>query len=340
MGVDLGTSNTLVYVRGRGIVMNEPSVVAVNTKNDKIIAIGQDAKRMVGKTPGHITAIRPLVKGVVSDFEATEKMLQYFIEKVHRERSLFFAKPMVVIGIPLDTTEVERKAVEDAAISAGAHTVYLVEEVVAAAIGARLPVGESTGSMVCDIGGGTTEIAVVSLHGIVSSKSLQIAGMEFDRAIINYVREEFGILIGEHTAEELKINLGSAFPVDLPLQEMKIRGRDLITGLPKEVTVTEEQTREALKRPLHSIIEQMKVVLENTPPELVSDVAQRSIVLTGGGALIPGLDRAIENVLGIPVKVADDPLTCVVRGTGTILEDPVLLKEVVMPSTREEMVTP
>ena len=338
MGVDLGTTNTLVYVRGRGIVMNEPSVVAVNTKTDKILAIGREAKGMLGKTPPHILAIRPLVKGVVSDFEATEKMLQYFIEKVHKEHSFFFPKPKIVIGIPLDTTEVERKAVEDAALSAGAHTVHLVEEVMASSLGARLPVGESTGSMVVDIGGGTTEIAVLALYGIVSAKSLKVAGYELDKYIVNYIREEFELLIGEATAEELKINLGSAAPTDLTLQEMKIRGRDLVVGLPKEVTVTQEQVREAMQRPLTLIIDTIKGVLENTPPELVADVSSRGIVLTGGGALLPGFDRAVEAALGIPVKVADDPLTCVVRGTGAILEDHKLLLEVVVPSTRDDIV--
>jgi rod shape-determining protein MreB len=337
MGVDLGTANTLVYVRGRGIVINEPSVVAVNTKTDKILAIGHEAKRMVGKTPSHILAIRPLIKGVVSDFEATEKMLKYFIEKVHKDRGIFFPKPKIVIGIPLDTTEVERKAVEDAALSAGAHTVYLVEEVVAAAIGARLPIGESTGSMVVDLGGGTSEIAVLSLFGIVASRSLEIAGVELDKHIMSYLREENGILVGDKTAEELKINLGSAYPVELPLEEMKVRGRDLITGLPKEITVTVEQIREAIRRPLGTIVDTLKGVLESTPPELVADIAERGIILTGGGALLPGIDRVIQDALRIPVKVADDPLTCVVRGTGIIIEDKILLQEVKIPSTRDDV---
>jgi rod shape-determining protein MreB len=338
MGVDLGTTNTLVYVKGRGIVINEPSVVAVNTKSGKILAIGNEAKRMVGKTPSHITAIRPLVKGVVSDFEATEKMLQHFIEKVHKEGSPFFSRPKIVIGIPLDTTEVERKAVEDAALSAGAHTVYLVEEVMAAAIGARLPVGESVGSMVVDIGGGTTEIAVLALYGIVAAKSIDIAGMELDKYIINFCREEFGLLIGEKTAEELKIALGGVIPVEGEQKEMKVRGRDLLSGLPKESVIGSEQIREAIRRPVSSIIEHIKGVMEGTPPELVADISERGIVLTGGGALLSGLDRAIEAALRIPVHVADDSLTCVVRGTGAILEDPNLLKEVVVPSTKDEAV--
>ena len=332
LGIDLGTKNTLVYVTDKGIIINEPSVVAINKRTNEILEVGEAANRMVGKTPGHIEAIKPLVDGVISDFEVTEKMLKYFIDKVHREHFALIPRPRVVIGIPLDLTEVERKAVEDAARSAGARKVYLIEEAMAAAIGAHLPVTEATATMVVDIGGGTTEIAVISLGGVVTWKSLRLAGNEFDNNIIEYIREEFNILIGEQIAESIKIKIGSAMPLDEP-KEMEVRGRDLITGLPKAIMVNDIQVREAIGRTITKIVENIKTILETTPPELVSDIYERGIFLSGGGALLRGLDKAISLAAKIPVKIAEDPLTCVVRGTGYLLGDKDLLEKVVLPST-------
>jgi len=333
MGIDLGTSNTLVYVKDKGIVINEPSVVAVNTRTNQILTVGNDAKKMVGKTPEHIQAIRPLVEGVISDFEVTEKMLKYFIDKVHKESFSMLARPVVIIGIPLEVTEVERKAVEDAALSAGASKVYLIEEPMAAAIGARLPVQESMASLVVDIGGGTTNIAVISLSGIVTWKSMRLAGDELNRSIINYVRENFNLLLGEKTAEEIKIKIGSAMPLE-EHTDMKVRGRDLISGLPKEITVSDMQIREALTRSVRAMVENIKTVIENTPPELVADIYDRGITLTGGGALLKGLDKVIARETQVPVTIADDPLTCVVRGTGILLEDAALMKDILINDTQ------
>jgi len=333
MGIDLGTSNTLVYVKDKGIVINEPSVVAVNTRTNQILTVGNDAKKMVGKTPEHIQAIRPLVEGVISDFEVTEKMLKYFIDKVHKESFSMLARPVVIIGIPLEVTEVERKAVEDAALSAGASKVYLIEEPMAAAIGARLPVQESIASLVVDIGGGTTNIAVISLSGIVTWKSMRLAGDELNRSIINYVRENFNLLLGEKTAEEIKIKIGSAMPLE-EHTDMKVRGRDLISGLPKEITVSDMQIREALTRSVRAMVENIKTVIENTPPELVADIYDRGITLTGGGALLKGLDKVIARETQVPVTIADDPLTCVVRGTGILLEDAALMKDILINDTQ------
>ncbi len=333
MGIDLGTSSTLVYVKDKGIVINEPSVVAVNTRTNQILTVGGDAKKMVGKTPEHIQAIRPLVEGVISDFEVTEKMLKYFIEKVHKESFSLLARPVVVIGIPLEVTEVERKAVEDAALSAGASRVYLVEEPMAAAIGARLPVHESVANLVVDIGGGSTNIAVISLSGIVTWKSMRLAGDELNRSIINYVRENFNLLLGEKTAEDIKIKIGSAMPLE-EHTDMRVRGRDLITGLPKEITISDMQVREALTRSIRVMVENIKTVIENTPPELVADVYERGITLTGGGALLKGLDRVIARETQVPVTIADDPLTCVVRGTGILLEDKKLMSDVLVNDTQ------
>lgn len=335
LGIDLGTKNTLVYVSDKGIVVNEPSVVAINKRTNEILEVGEAANRMVGKTPGHIEAIKPLVDGVISDFEVTEKMLKYFITKVHNENFVLIPRPRVVIGIPLDLTEVEKKAVEDAARSAGARKVYLIEEAMAAAIGAHLPVTEATATMVVDIGGGTTEIAVISLGGVVTWKSLRLAGNEFDNNIIEYIREEFNILIGEQIAEDIKIKIGSAIPLDEP-KEMEVRGRDLITGLPKAIMVTDKQIREAISRTILKIVENIKTILETTPPELVSDIYERGIFLSGGGALLRGLDKAISLASKIPVKIAEDPLTCVVRGTGYLLGDKELLEKVVLPSVSEK----
>lgn len=334
LGIDLGTANTLVYVNDKGIVINEPSVVAVNMRTDQILAVGAEAYKMVGRTPAHIVATKPLVDGVISDFEVTEKMLNYFIKKVHRERFGFSPRPRVVIGIPLDITEVERKAVEDAAHSAGAREVFLIEQPMAAAIGARLPVQESKGAMVVDIGGGTTDIAVISLGGIVTSKSLKIAGNELSEDIVRYCRDYFNILLGERTAEQVKIKIGSADFLPEPLL-MKVRGRDLVTGLPKEIIMDDAQIREALSRTVRIIVDNIKTTIENTPPELVSDIYENGLLLTGGGALLKYLDHMIADVTGVPVVVAEDPLTCVVRGTAVLIDDLEFLKNVMVPPAND-----
>lgn len=334
LGIDLGTQNTLIYIADKGVVVNEPSVVAINKRTNEILEVGEAAKKMVGKTPGHIEAIKPLVDGVISDFEITEKMLKYFINKVHTENFTLIARPRVVIGIPLDLTEVEKKAVEDAARSAGARKVYLIEEAMAAAIGARLPVIEATATMIVDVGGGTSEIAVISLGGVVTWRSLKAAGNEFDNNIIEYIREEFNILIGEQLAESIKIGIGSAVPLDDP-QEIEVRGRDLLTGLPKAVMISDKQVREAISRTVSRIIETIKTILETTPPELVSDIYERGLYLSGGGALLKGLDKAISSAAKVPVKIVDDPLTCVVRGTGLLLSNEELLSKVVLANNAE-----
>lgn len=334
MGIDLGTANTLVYVKDKGVVIDEPSVVAINTRNDQILAVGIDAQRMVGKSPSHIMVSRPLVGGVISDFDVTERMLRHFIEKVHREGFSIVPRPRVVIGIPLGVTEVERKAVEDATLSAGARQVFIIEEPVAAAIGSRLAIQDASGNMVVDIGGGTTEIAVISLGGVVTWKSLRIAGDRMDQDIIHYAREHFNILLGERTAETIKKKVASAIETTEPL-ESRVRGRDLVSGLPKEVAVNSNQLREAVQRSLRLIIDAIKATIENTPPELVSDIYTRGIVLTGGGALLRGIDKLISQETQIPVHITDDPLTAVVRGTGIVLEDLDTLKDVLAPSTRD-----
>jgi rod shape-determining protein MreB len=335
IGIDLGTANTLVYVKGKGIVINEPSVVAINKRTGQVLAIGRDAKRMVGKTPGHIVATRPLVDGVVSDFEVTTQMLKYFIDKVHKDSFSFSPRPRVLIGIPSQITEVEKKAVIDAAMNAGAREAYLIEEPMAAAIGARLPVTDARGNMVVDIGGGTSEIAVISLGGIVSARSLRIAGDEMNEDIIRYCRDEFNLLVGEKTSEEIKIAIGSAYPLKEKLT-VQIRGRDLVSGLPKEVTVNDEQVREAISRSIRIIVNNVKTVIEETPPELLSDIMQRGIILAGGGSLIRGLDKLIANQTDMPVRQMEDPLTAVVRGTGIVLEDLELLKDVLVEDQREK----
>ncbi|MFA6252754.1 MAG: rod shape-determining protein [Patescibacteria group bacterium] len=334
MGIDLGTSSTLVYVKDQGIVINEPSVVAINNRTEKIIAVGDDAKTMLGKTPQHITVTKPMVDGVISDFEVTEKMIKYFIEKVHRESMTFMPRPRVVIGIPLDVTEVERKAVEDAVLRAGASEVWLIEEPIAAAIGAGLPIQEASGSMVVDLGGGTTEIAVISLSGIVSWKSLKIAGDKLDEAIIQYARDKFNLLLGQRTAERIKIQVGSVLPLNQTLETI-MRGRDLITGLPKEVHITDANVREAIIKPMKIIIDNIKATIENSPPELVSDLYEKGMVLTGGGALIRGLDELISKETKMPVYITDEPLTAVVRGAGKILDDLEHLKEILLPPTKD-----
>lgn len=320
IGIDLGTANTLVYVKGKGIVINEPSVVAVNQKTGQIVAIGAAAKRMVGRTPAHIQAVRPLVEGVISDFEVTEEMIGYFIRKVHDKSSALIARPRIVIGIPSGITEVERRAVRDAAMNAGAREVHLVEEPMAAAIGIRLPVHEPVGNMIIDIGGGTTDIAVISLGGVVRSTNLRIAGDRFNSDIINFARDEFKVLLGERTAEDVKIAIGSAFKTGETM-ESTIRGRDLITGLPREVIVTDADIRNAIGKSVRIFMDSVKDLIEETPPELISDIMHRGIVLAGGGSFLRGLDKLIERETKIPVRVAEDPLTAVVRGTGIILED-------------------
>ncbi|MBU1119070.1 rod shape-determining protein [Patescibacteria group bacterium] len=329
IGIDLGTANTLVYVKDKGIVINEPSVVAVNKRTGQVLAIGEEAKKMVGKTPSHIVAIRPLIDGVVSDYEVTEQMLKYFIEKVHREGFSLFPRPRVVIGIPLGVTEVEKKAVEDAALGAGARQVFLIEEPIAAAIGTRLPVQDATGSMIVDIGGGTSEIAVLSLGGAVTSRSLRVAGDEMNSDIIRYARDEFNLLLGEKTAEEIKIAIGSTYELQERI-ETKMRGRDLVSGLPKEITINDEQAREALKRSVKTIVTNIKLTLEETPPELIADIMERGIILAGGGSLLRGIDQLIHEKTLMPVHRANDPLTCVVRGTGMVLEDLDMLKDVIV----------
>ncbi len=304
MAVDLGTANTLVYVRGRGIILNEPSVVAVNVKDGRPLAVGAEAKRMIGRTPSHIQAIRPLKDGVIADFEICEKMLRYFIQRVHQRR---FAKPRMVICVPSGITGVEQRAVMEAAEYAGARKAYIIEEPMAAAIGAGLPVHEPTGNMVVDIGGGTTEVAVISLGGIVTSQSVRIGGDELDEAIISFIKKEYSLALGERTSEEIKIALGSAFPLEEELHA-EIRGRDLVTGLPKTVVVSTEEIRRAIDEPVSAIIDAVKVTLDKTPPELAADIMEQGIVLTGGGALLHGLDARLQEETGMPIVVARDPL--------------------------------
>jgi rod shape-determining protein MreB and related proteins len=328
MAIDLGTANTLVYVRGRGIVLNEPSVVAVNTKDGRPLAVGAEAKRMIGRTPSHIQAIRPLKDGVIADFETCEKMLRYFIQKVHPRR---FAKPRMVICVPSGITGVERRAVQEAAEYAGARKpAYIIEEPMAAAIGAGLPVHEPTGNMVVDIGGGTTEVAVISLGGIVTATSIRVGGDELDDAIINYIKKEYSLALGERTAEEIKMVLGSACQLQEEISA-EIRGRDLITGLPKTIITTTEEVRDALEEPIAAIVDAVKVTLDKTPPELAADIMEQGIVLTGGGALLTGLDARLSAETGMPIVVADNPLLSVAIGGGQFLEEFDALKDVLLP---------
>ncbi len=335
IGIDLGTANTLVYVKGRGIVINEPSVVAINKKTGQVLAIGKEAKKMVGKTPGHIVATRPLVDGVVSDFEVTEQMLKYFIDKVHRGSFSFFSRPRIIVGIPSDVTEVEKRAVIYATINAGAREAYLIDEPMAAAIGARLPVQEAAGNMIVDIGGGTTDIAVISLGGVVASRNLRIAGDEMNEDIIRYCRDNFNLLIGEKTAEDIKIAIGSAYPQKEKMQ-LPVRGRDLVSGLPKEITLNDEHVREALSHSIKIIVNNIRTTIEETPPELLADIMQRGIILAGGGSLIRGLDKLVADQTEMPVRMMEDPLTAVVRGTGIVLEDIESLREILVENQHEE----
>ena len=320
IGIDLGTANTLVYVRGKGVIINEPSVVALNEKTGQVVAIGKEAKAMLGKTPPHIRVVRPLSHGVISDFEVTEELLSYFINKAQGGRARLFG-PRIVIGVPTGVTNVESRAVRDAALNAGAREVFVLEEPVAGAIGAKLPVMEAIGTMVLDIGGGTTDIAVIALGGTASSKSSHIAGDRFNDNIIEYVRSEFHLAIGEKTAEEVKIAIGAAVP-NFGTLERSVRGRDLATGLPREIILTNVHVHEALSSSLDALMDTMKEVIEKTPPELLSDVLERGVTIFGGGALLRGLPQFLSTMLGVPVHVAPDPLTTVVRGTGIVTEDP------------------
>ena len=318
IGIDLGTANTLVYLKGHGIVINEPSVVAVNQKTGRIVAVGMEAKNMLGRTPAHIKALRPIVDGVISDFEVTEEMLSYLITKAEKISKKFF-RPRVVVGVPSGITNVEIRAVYDAAKSAGAREVYIIEEPMAAALGIHLPIKEAVGSMIMDIGGGTTDIAIIALGGIVRSKNSKIAGDRLNNDITSYLRDEFKLLIGEKTAENVKIAVGSVFEGNF--MEAQVRGRDLVTGLPREVIITDSDVREAIMPSITILVDDVREVLETTPPEILSDVMHRGLVLSGGGALISGLDRLLENTLKIPIYVAEDPLTAVVRGAGVILDE-------------------
>ena len=325
LAIDLGTANTLVYAKGRGIVVSEPSIVAVNRVTGKVEAVGRDAKEMLGRTPGNIVAIRPMKDGVIADFEITEKMLSHFIHRAHNRSTL--VRPRIVIGIPSEVTQVEKRAVKDSALKAKASEVYLVDQAMAAAIGAGLPITEPSGNMVVDIGGGTTDIAVISLAGIVYSKSVRVAGNEMDEAVIQYIKKKYNLLVGERSAEMIKFEIGSAFPLDEPMT-MEIKGRDLIEGIPKTLTVTDAEIREALQEPVAIIVNAVRVALERTPPELSADIVDRGIVLTGGGSLLRNLDRLLREETGLPVSVAEDPLSSVVLGTGKMLSDFDLLRKI------------
>lgn len=339
MGIDLGTANTLVFVKNKGIVVNEPSVVAINTLTHEVLSVGDEAKEMIGRTPGNIVAIRPMKDGVIADFDVTQAMLRYFINKTY-SRGLFGPKPRIVICVPSGVTEVEKRAVVEAAIAAGAKekNAYLIEEPMAAAIGAGLPVEEPTGNMVVDIGGGTSEVAVISLGGIVTSKSVRTAGDEFDNAIISYIKKEYNLAIGERTAEEIKISIGCVYLDDtIESKKMDIRGRDLISGLPRTVEISSEQVLAALSEPVSTIVEAIKYTLEKTPPELAADIMEAGIVLAGGGALLRGLDRLISDETGMPVHIAEEPLNCVAVGTGAALDHIDALKGVLISSQKLSM---
>ena len=325
LGIDLGTANSLVYVKDRGIVLREPSVVAIQTGTNRVLAVGEEAKRMLGRTPGNITAIRPMKDGVIADFEITEAMLRYFIRKVQNNRIM--VRPRIIISVPSGITEVEKRAVKDSATHAGAREVYLIEEPMAAAIGVGLPVQEPAGNMIVDIGGGTTEVALISLAGIVLCRSVRVGGDEMDEAIIQYMKRVYNLMIGERSAEQIKISVGSAYP--LPEEtSMEVKGRDLVAGLPKTLTLTSEEVREALHEPIMTIIEAIRFTLERCPPELAADLVDRGIVLTGGGALLRGIDKLVAEQTGLPVHVADDPLSAVAEGTGMVLHELKFLRKV------------
>ena len=334
LAIDLGTANTLTFVRGKGIVSNEPSVVAVQRSGNgtkKVLAVGKEAKEMLGRTPGNIVAVRPMKDGVIADFEVTEAMLRYFITRVHNRRTL--VKPRIIIGVPSGITEVEKRAVRDSALAAGAREVYLIEEPMAAAIGAGLPVTEPSGNMIVDIGGGTTEVAVISLGGIVYSKSVRVAGDKFDDAIVNYIKRKYSLLIGERTAEQIKLSIGCAYPFEEE-KTYEVKGRDLVAGLPKTLTITSQEVREALLEPISTIVDSVRVTLERCPPELSADLVDRGLVLAGGGALLRGLDRLLTEETGLPVHVAEDPLSAVAEGTGRALSEIKFLRQVATSDSR------
>jgi rod shape-determining protein MreB len=333
LGIDLGSTKTIVYQQDRGIVVSESSVVAVNTRTDQILAVGDEARKMLGKTPPHIIATKPLEYGVISDFEVAEKMLKYFMGRVLAGKNPLASRPRVVVGIPLDVTAVEKKAVEDVLLSAGASQVFLVENIMAAAIGARIPIQDPTGNMVVNLGGGLTEVAVISLNGIVNWKVSRVAGLALDRDIIRFARDEFSLVLGEMVAEDIKKRIGSAIELTDPL-EMQMRGRDVVSGLPREVTVTNTQIEQALHKSAQQILETIKSTLETTPPELVADIYQKGIILTGGTAQLKGIDRFIAHNIQIPVHVADDSQTCTVRGMGVILDEAQVLRDIVIPSSQ------
>ncbi|MBD3426196.1 MAG: MreB/Mrl family cell shape determining protein [Candidatus Omnitrophica bacterium] len=318
MGIDLGTASTLVYLKNEGIVLCEPSVVAIEAGTSNVLAVGEEAKRMLGRTPGNIVAIRPMRDGVIADFEITESMLRYFIKKVHNSRTL--VRPRIVVAVPSGITEVEKRAVKDSALHAGAREVFMLEEPVAASIGVGLPIQEPSGNMIIDIGGGTTEMAVISLAGVVFSKSIRIGGDEMDEALINYLKRTYNLMVGERTAEEIKIRIGSGYPMEEEMT-MDVRGRDLVAGLPKMITITSEEVREALSEPIAQIVEAVRITLERTPPELSADLIEKGLILAGGGALLRGLDKLIAEETGLPVHLADDPLTAVALGTGKVLSE-------------------
>jgi len=330
MAIDLGTANTLVYVKGEGIVLNEPSIVAIHQADNTVLAVGKEAKAMLGRTPGNIVAIRPLKDGVIADFDVTEKMLGYFIRRVHRRRAL--VRPRIVIGVPSGITQVEKRAVRESAMQAGAREVYLIEEPMAAAIGAGMPITEPGGNMIVDIGGGTTEVAVISLSGIVYSRSVRIAGDEMDEAIVQYIRKNYNLLVGERRAEEIKIKLGSAYPMGGERKTIEVKGRDLIDGIPKTVVIGDDEIRESLRETIMTIVDAVRTALERTPPELAADIVDEGIVLTGGGALMKGLDLLLRQETNLPITIADDPLSCVALGTGKVLDELDLLKKVAIPT--------
>ena len=331
VGIDLGTANTLIYVKGKGIVLNEPSVVAITRQDKKVIAVGHSAKRMLGRTPVEINAVRPLKDGVIADFEIADEMLREFIRQVQRRR--FLVRPRIIISVPSGITEVEKRAVRDSAERVGARSVFLIAEPIAAAIGVGLPVAEPSGNMVIDVGGGTTEIAIIALSGIVSSTSIRVAGDEMDEAVVQYVRKTYNLLIGHQTAEAIKIKIGSAFPLETEM-EMEVKGRDLLTGIPKTLILNSVEIREALREAVNSIVDAVREALEKTPPELAADIVDRGIVMSGGGSLLRGLDALVREETNLPVNVVEDPLTCVVRGTGKILDNMVAYENVLMYSRR------
>ncbi|GLU47962.1 rod shape-determining protein [Nocardiopsis ansamitocini] len=332
MAVDLGTANTLVYVRGRGIVLNEPSVVALNTSTGRIVAVGTDAKQMIGRTPGNITAVRPLKDGVIADFEITERMLRYFIQKIHRRRH--FAKPRIIVAVPSGITSVEHRAVKEAGYQAGARRVFIIEEPMAAAIGAGLPVHEPTGNMIVDIGGGTTEVAVISMGGIVISQSIRVGGDELDEAIMTFIKKEHSLMVGERTAEELKVAIGSAYPDGGEELYAEVRGRDLISGLPKTIVISATDVREAIEEPVTAIIDAVRTTLDKCPPELSGDIMDRGIAVAGGGALLRGLDERLRHETGMPIHVAENALDSVALGSGTCVENYERLNQVLVPERR------